>query len=696
MKATRTLAGALAFVLAWSARAEDLAVLAGNRCPSDTNFEAAGYTVRSARAFSPFSFLPWVSAGLGAVDHRLAGMRGQPYRRADVDAAKDALDRVNFAGDDSEQRIKVSMIVVSVTNCSADKQLDLEFLALTSRIAPLLSGTIESHRSEKTAPERVAGADAAPGRLRIAPSGGYGRSEHAFAGARAQYLRPAGGSSGPVDALVAEGNASATTHDFSLTASGFSDATGRWLAHADWQIDYLNASAPTDGAKLRQDRFAARLSALTRPLDPWNLPVRFGAMVEGGRRASDFQGADLPPDSVARAGYGSIKVYAGTTTTLKRNVVSASYGVEAGSVGHPQRVDWIKHVVDLGHELSVRVGDHRQLTIESRLNAGLLQVPGKVAVGTRFFGGNREEPFISGDNWQIRANPVVRSIGANLLDRSAEGPGGRRFVAYNMTASLPVWRRPLVPIELSSDPDFHALVDAQINSATSFFGVGYLAADPHLKRALGALGDVKASLLDLKSSVDRAQGARPGQFADLFKKCDQAITTAQRKTDDASQDGDGQVDEVSSLLSVGKDRLGQAIRACDEVLNAQLADLEIAAASARLQTLRKFMEDEFALIDQESAIRKAEADMGYAKRTINTFIDDINLVSVSPVLMFDVAHLGPASSRLGTRYGIGGGLRVSIVNSVDFTFGYVANPKRLPQESAGAFFLSVQFKDVFL
>ena len=692
----RTLAGVLACVLVLSARAEELAVVAGNRCPIDTNFEAAGYTVRTARAFSPFSFLPWVSAGLGTIDRRLDAMRGQPYRRADVAAAKDALDRVNFAGDDTGQRITISMIVVSVTNCSTDKQLDLEFLALTSRIAPVLSGTIEAHRSERTAPERVAGADAAPGRLRVAPGGGYGRSEHAFAGARAQYLRPAGDSSRLVDAVVAEGNASATMHDFSLGASGASDATGRWLAHADWQLDYLSTSAPTDGSRLRHDRFAARLSALTRPLDPWQLPVRFGAMVEGGRRTSDFQGADLPPDSVARAGYGSLKIYVGTTTTLQRNVVSASYGLEAGSAGRVQRVDWIKHVVDLAHELSVRVGDHRQLTIESRLNAGLLQVHGQVPVGTRFFGGNREEAFISGDNWQIRSNPVVRSIGAHLLGRSTEGPGGRRFVAYNLTAALPIWRKPLVPAGLSSDPDFRPLVDAQINSATSFFGVGYLAADPHLRRALGALGDVKTALAFLESAVDHAQAAHPGQFADLVRKCVQAIATAQRKTNDASQDGDGQVDEVSSLLSVGKDRLGLATTACNDDLNGQLADDEIAAASARVQALRKFMEDEFALIDQESAIRKAEADMGYAKRTINTFIDDINLVSVSPVVMLDVAHLGPASSRLGTRYGIGGGLRVSIVNSVDFTFGYVANPKRLPKESPGAFFLSVQFKDVFL
>ena len=694
----RTPIGVVACVLALSARGESLAVVAGDRCPAGTNFETAGYTVRSARAFSPFSFLPWVSTGLGTVDASLAAMSGRPYRRSEVDAAKDALDRVNFAGDDGEQRIKISLIVVSVTHCTEDKQLDLEFLALTSRIAPVLSGTIESHRAEKSAPERVAGADAAPGRLRVAPSAGFDRSEHLFGGARVEVLRPkADAASGLVNALVAEGRASSTMHDFSLSAGGSSDMTGAWLAHADWQLDYLNASAPTDGSRLRQGRLAARLSAITKRLGAWELPVRFGAMVEGGRRASDFQGTALPPDSVAGAGYGSIKLYVGTTTTLKQNVLSASYGVEVGSVGPAARVDWVKHVVDLGHELSLHVGDHRQLTIESRLTAGLLQVPGTAPVGTRFFGGNREEAFVPGDTWQIRANPVIRSIGANLFERSVEGPGGRRFIAYNMTAAVPIWRKPLVPTELSSDPDFHPLVDAQINSATSFFGAGYLAADPHFKTLLGKLGEVKSSLAGLGAAVGQAQAAHPGQFADLFKKCVQTIATAKRKADDASEATDAaQVDEVGTLLPVDKDRLGQAATACGEALNAELADNDVTTAVSRVQAVRTFMDNEFMLIDQAGAIRKAEADMGYSRRTINTFIDDINLVSVSPVLMFDVAHLGPASGRLGTRYGIGGGLRVTIVNSVDFTFGYLANPRRLPQESPGAYFLSVQFKDVFL
>jgi hypothetical protein len=38
--------------------------------------------------------------------------------------------------------------------------------------------------------------------------------------------------------------------------------------------------------------------------------------------------------------------------------------------------------------------------------------------------------------------------------------------------------------------------------------------------------------------------------------------------------------------------------------------------------------------------------------------------------------------------------RLTLVNSVDFAVGYVANLHRVGRESAGAFFFSIQFKDL--
>jgi hypothetical protein len=106
------------------------------------------------------------------------------------------------------------------------------------------------------------------------------------------------------------------------------------------------------------------------------------------------------------------------------------------------------------------------------------------------------------------------------------------------------------------------------------------------------------------------------------------------------------------------------------------------------------MEREFALIDQVAASKQAESEMSYVKRTLNSILYEMNFLSLGPMVMFDVAHMGPAGSKLGTRYGIGGGLRFTLVSHVDFTLGYAANPKRITGERPGAFFFSMRFKDL--
>lgn len=60
--------------------------------------------------------------------------------------------------------------------------------------------------------------------------------------------------------------------------------------------------------------------------------------------------------------------------------------------------------------------------------------------------------------------------------------------------------------------------------------------------------------------------------------------------------------------------------------------------------------------------------------------------SVSPTAMVDAARVWPVGETV--RYGIGPGLRVSIVN-VNFTFGYSFNPHRLPIESPGAIYVKL-------
>ncbi len=94
--------------------------------------------------------------------------------------------------------------------------------------------------------------------------------------------------------------------------------------------------------------------------------------------------------------------------------------------------------------------------------------------------------------------------------------------------------------------------------------------------------------------------------------------------------------------------------------------------------------------------RKANQDVAYTSRILDTTFRELNLVAISPVAMFDVARIGgrSVSGYGGTRYGLGGGLRLSVV-SLDLTAGYSWNPRRRTGEGRGAFVFSLDISDLF-
>ncbi len=682
-----------------SSEAHPATIVAAGNCPAGTDFEKSGYVIRTARVESPFKYLSWLRAAIDNADLSVSRLNGQPYRAVEVHRKADELEKLNFLPDAIEQRVQVSLVITSIENCS-NGQLDLVYSIFTTQIAPVLSGTFESQKAAKVAPESAAGADVVKNRWRFSPAASYDHSEQFAGGARLDY-RAGGAPSSyfPFDSLMLDGRGSTSMHEVTAALSGAKDAAAEWWGHAEWQVNYLNTSDPSGHAQLRQNRLAAQLTAITRPLGDWSLPLRFGGLLEGGKLGSNFQPAELSRNTVDGAGYGAMKFYLGTTSRLERNVFSASYGLEIGSTRPGSQIGWIKHVGDIAHDLSLPVGDHRFLDIESRLTAGIIQVPGSIPASARFFGGNREEPFIAGDNWSIRSNPVIRSIPANRFSRTDNGAGGTRFISYNMTVAIPFWRKPLIPPELSRDAEFANELHGQLETATSLVQPDYAAKDRHFKVLTARIADVQTALANLQTAVNTAQTSHPGQFAQQFKACTSALNTAKRRAQAAAEsNGAAQYGDVSTLLKVSEaedeDRLNKVHSACLETLNRQVNDTTVAAASETLEQIHSEMEREFALIDQTAASKQAESEMAYVKRTLNTILYELNFLSLGPVMMFDVAHIGPADAKLGTRYGIGGGLRFTLVSHVDFTIGYVANPKRIANERPGAFFFSMRFKDL--
>jgi hypothetical protein len=681
-------------------------------CPVGTDFEAAGYSIRSVRVENPFEFLPWIAAAVGNARSQVSHLQGAPYKNGDVKKAEDTVSNIVFLPAPPDLRVAVDLMVTSVEKCSG-KQLDLTFWILSSQITPVLSGTLESGTKEKSSPQTSSGADAKTNKLKIFPAAGYNRTDRFYAGGSAQYDMVTGRF--PFGKFRIDGLGSTSMHNIDATLAGSHDAALGWLAHAQWDLNYHSNSEPAVNSQLAQNRLAAQFSAVSRT----PILLRFGTSLEGGNLQSTVpQGIPVAPETVTSSGYGSLKFFLGTTGRWQKtdnvslgkavpfSTFSASYGVELGSTESGSSLSWIKHIADFADDLTLPFGDHRWVDLETRLTTGFIQVRSVVPQAARFFGGNRLTPFISGNDWMISSNPFIRSIPANRLATTTDGFGGTSFISFNSTLSLITWRFPLVPAEVTNDKDFPQQMQDAFTTSESLLDVGYQTSNQHYQAMVSNLPKVQSALANLKSAVTNAQKTATPETADIFKECLRPIGFATVRTKDAqTHKGQVQYGEVSDLLQDEPNKppdpkaktnlLNNIHEACVNQLNAQVKDATIARAASELDALHSTMETEFHAIDRTASHDRAKAEMTYPKATLNTLLYQVNLFSLSPVLVFDVAHLGPATATLGTRYAAGGGVRLDLVSHVEFTLGYALNPKRLPNEGKGALFFSMGLKNLF-
>jgi hypothetical protein len=693
------------------ALAQDKKVLTDG-CPVGTDFEAEGYSIRTVRVENPFDFLPWIAAAVGNARSQVSHLQGTPYKNDEVKKAEDTVSNTAFLPTPPDLRVAIDLMVTSVENCSG-KQLDLNFWMLSSQIAPVLSGTFESGTQEKSSPQTSAGADAKTNKLKIFPTAGYNRTDRLYAGGSAQYDMVT--NRFPFGTFRIDGLGSTSLHNIDATLSGAHDAALGWLAHSQWDLNYHSNSEAAVNSQLGQNRMAAQFSAVSRT----PLLFRFGASLEGGNLQSTVpQGIPVAPDTVTSSGYGSLKFFLGTTGRWqKTNDVSlgkavpfttffVSYGVELGSTESGSNLSWIKHIVDLGEDITLPFGNHRWVDLETRLTSGLIQVRNVIPQAARFLGGNRLTPFVSSNDWMIPSNPFIRSIPANRLAATTNGFGGTSFISFNSTLSLATWRFPLVPTEVTNDKDFPQQMQDAFTTSANLLDVGYQTRDQHYITMVSNLSKVQSALANLKTAVTNAQKMATPETADLFKECLRPIGFATVRAKDAQQHkGQAQYGEVSDLLQGEPNQspdpkaktnlLNKIHEACVNQLNAQINDATIASMANELDALHSTMETEFGAIDRTASHNRAQAEMAYPKATLNTLLYQVNLFSLSPVLVFDAAHLGPATTTLGTRYAIGGGARLDLVSHVEFTLGYAANPTHLLNEGKGALFFSMGLRNLF-
>ena len=670
------------------------------------DLEKDGFVVRTVRIDDPFLFLPWVKARQRrALDQINALVLNKPFTYQNAGAKGiEIIERENFLPDTSDQRVKIRVEIVSVRNCT-DGGLDLVYRIYSTQIRPVLSGRPEARVTERQEPQTSAGQttvvapESSPFHFR--PIAGYDLTNLFTGGARMEVASHRFWKL-PFKSVLVEGLGSSRKYYFSAGLEGSKDSSvesGSWLAQAQWIVNYTNYQLPTGTGEIKGGQLTAQFAGFTKPFGKGNFTFHFGAALEGGNRQSAVTGVTIAPKTVTDAGVGTLKLYGGLNSRLSNNVISVSYGLELGSIGPAARIDWRKHIVDARHEFWRSVGNHRLLNLESRFTLGSLQVPGRVPLPERFFGGNNEEFLIASDVWQIRANPVIRAIAGSKLFRTPEGAGSRSFVNYNFTAAYGYWRRTLVPEELITDPEFSTQLEGAMSSVISTISNYYASKDQHYLNAAAQLPALQTALNDLKTAVAAAQTAHPDVSTDLFKACTRAMSGALRRVTSAiTPRAADQYGLVMFLLSDDPDevQLVKVNQACGTDLNPAIEDPAVAAAVARVTTIRTAMLAEFNLIDQTAAGKKAADDMKFTRRTLRTLFNDVNIYSISPVFVLDVARIGPAGGGLGgTRYGPGGGVRFELASVAHFTLGYAFNVNRGPGEGRGNVFFTIGVRDLF-
>jgi hypothetical protein len=669
------------------------------------DLEKNGYTVRSIRIDDPFDFLPWVKARQKrAADQITALIKDKPFTYSDAAGkALEIIENENFLPDTSDARVKLRLELVSVANCM-NGNVDLIYRIYSTQIRPVLSARPEERVKERETPQDPAGQttvlakNASP--FHLTPTASYDSTNLLSGGGRFEFT-PRKFWKLPFKTAFIKGEASPRMHNVvaALEGSYESDVeTGSWLAHAEWLLNFAHYSLPTGAGDIRGGQLTAHFAAVTKPLLNGNVSLRFGGAVEGGNRQTEPGSLIIAPDTVPNARFGTAKFYGAMDSRFRNHIFSASYGLELGSVGPAARIDWHKHILDARHQFWYSLGNHHLLDVDSRFTLGRLRVPGKVPLPERFFGGRNEEVLIANDDWQIRANPVIRAIPGNRFFQTVDGAGGKEFFSYNLTAAYAIWRATLVPEDLTTDDDFKSELEGAITTVTSTLQNYYSSKDQHYTNVVSQLPAMQTALQDLKNAVASAETSNP-QPADLFKACTRAVSGAQRRINSAiTPQGADPYGLIMSVLSDDPDeiQLLKVNKSCETDLNSALHDANIGAATSRVEVLRKGMTAEFNQIDEDRAQKQATADLAFTRRTLNTLFNDVNIYSISPVFVFDAARIGPRNNTFGgTRYGPGAGIRFELATTAHFTLGYAWNVKRAPGEGRGNIFFAIGVRDLF-
>jgi hypothetical protein len=243
------------------------------------------------------------------------------------------------------------------------------------------------------------------------------------------------------------------------------------------------------------------------------------------------------------------------------------------------------------------------------------------------------------------------------------------------------------------DPSFNVATETAINTAIKFQKIYYEGQQQAAQDAARDLDTILPDLEEVGKILDSLKGKLPASLDAAFDSAEHSQGTAFRTATSARSD--------PAILPAVPNNIAGALTKLDTLNQGLAAIAAFEKEREELEKLHKTLQAELnklrtdlKAIDAKDAEAKAEKDLAVVRPVLDTFLHELNLIALSPVVLFDVARLWP--DPLGTRYGIGGGLRATFLN-LNLTVGYSFNPNPQPQlkQGRGAIYVQFEVADLF-
>jgi hypothetical protein len=660
--------------------------------PLDPSFyEANSYAVGKITFYSPFGFFLVVrerfnilkaSLPIKEADKFSKELYDQSFRKVDEAVKEDSVFGENAP-------VKIVVTTGGLENCheqgDTPKTIDVAYRIFSTDPLPVIRATPEDRQSATEKPATTLAQQNTTSYFKIQPLLSYDHTYRGVGGGDLELRIP----STIVNNFHLSGAGSSTSLLLGTDLSGSRAPHSRALDVVDYHFGYHYVEGPAHNLRLAEGSVHARFTGTSRPLETASdrILLRYGASVEQGLQQSNSPTINILTNTITTSRYGAVRMYGGLTNTTRYSEAAVSYGLEVGGAGL-SALSFIKQIGDITYSLRFPGGTHTPWDVQARLTSGGI-TGSPILLNERFFGGNVVSTFIPGDSWRIPNGPLVRSIAANVL--VANGLGGTAFYSTNLTIGKVLKASPMIPTSIETAEGFASGVAAAEDTAQGFFADRYESTSPEFQSLFAdSTKELKADLDNLQQVFTQIRSA-----GNVETKLDKMLTEAERQVrlannfirDASAKDKNNLVKDANKLRTINIPKTSRFML----LLNAIPALVPLVPAStgseldnehAKLREDIEEIEAAILSIDSgpvgQSARMRATKEMLRPREVVDALRHEANRFAFGLFGVFDAGRVWP--DPYGTHYGLGGGLRFSLVN-INVNFGYAVNPH--PHESIG-------------